>query len=109
MSADNLTPTTEAAQSGAMVARLSVLDRLLPVWILAAMAVGLAAGRAMPGLGGVLDAISLDGISLPIALGLLVMMYPVLAKVRYDRLDTVTSDRRLLVPRWCSTGWSDRR
>ena len=38
-----------------------------------------------------------DGISLPIALGLLVMMYPVLAKVRYDRLDTVTGDRKLLV------------
>ena len=38
-----------------------------------------------------------QGISLPIALGLLIMMYPVLAKVRYDRLDTVTSDRKLLL------------
>ena len=44
-----------------------------------------------------LDAVEVDGISLPIALGLLMMMYPVLAKVRYDRLDTVTGDRRLLV------------
>jgi arsenical-resistance protein len=61
------------------------------------MAVGLGAGRVFPGLGPVLDAISLDGVSLPIALGLLIMMYPVLAKVRYDRLDTVTADRRLLV------------
>lgn len=77
--------------------RLSTLDRFLPVWILAAMALGLGAGRLIPGLGDVLDAISLDGVSLPIALGLLVMMYPVLAKVRYDRLDTVTGDRRLLV------------
>jgi arsenite transporter len=80
-----------------VVARLSTLDRFLPVWILVAMAVGLGAGRLIPGLGGALDAIAIQGVSLPIALGLLVMMYPVLAKVRYDRLDTVTGDRRLLV------------
>src|SRR5690606_15233433 len=80
-----------------VAARLSTLDRFLPVWILAAMALGLGAGRLLPGLGPVLDAISIDGVSLPIALGLLIMMYPVLAKVRYDRLDTVTADRRLLV------------
>jgi arsenical-resistance protein len=80
-----------------VVARLSTLDRLLPVWIVAAMVLGLLAGRLIPGLGPALDAISVAGVSLPIALGLLVMMYPVLAKVRYDRLDSVTSDRRLLV------------
>jgi arsenite transporter len=80
------------------VGRLSTLDRFLPVWILAAMALGLAAGRLIPGLGAVLDAVQVAGISLPIAVGLLAMMYPVLAKVRYDCLDTVTSDRRLLVP-----------
>ena len=51
----------------------------------------------IPGLGTALDDVEIDGISLPIALGLLIMMYPVLAKVRYDRLDTVTGDRRLLV------------
>jgi ACR3 family arsenite transporter len=45
----------------------------------------------------VLEKVQVYGISLPIALGLLIMMYPVLAKVRYDRLDTVTSDRKLLV------------
>ncbi len=77
--------------------RLSTLDRLLPVWIGLAMVTGLLAGRSVPGLGAALDAVQIDGISLPIALGLLVMMYPVLAKVRYDRLDTVTGDRRLLV------------
>ncbi|MDA3628268.1 ACR3 family arsenite efflux transporter [Saccharopolyspora sp. WRP15-2] len=81
----------------AAMARLSTLDRLLPVWIGAAMLVGLLAGRWIPGLGPALDAVQVDGISLPIALGLLVMMYPVLAKVRYDRLDTVTGDRRLLI------------
>jgi arsenical-resistance protein len=80
-----------------VAARLSTLDRFLPVWIIAAMAVGLGAGRLIPGLGGALDAIAIQGVSLPIALGLLIMMYPVLAKVRYDRLDTVTGDRRLLV------------
>ncbi|GAA4835932.1 ACR3 family arsenite efflux transporter [Saccharopolyspora rosea] len=79
------------------MARLSTLDRLLPVWIGAAMVAGLLAGRWIPGLGTALDAVQVDGISLPIALGLLVMMYPVLAKVRYDRLDTVTSDKRLMV------------
>jgi len=77
-------------------ARLSTLDRLLPVWIGAAMALGLLLGRLIPGLGHVLSAVQLDGVSLPIAVGLLVMMYPVLAKVRYDRLETVTGDRKLL-------------
>ncbi|MEU3653663.1 ACR3 family arsenite efflux transporter [Streptomyces sp. NPDC032161] len=78
--------------------RLSFLDRFLAVWILAAMAAGLGLGRLVPGLGDVLAGATVAGVSLPIALGLLVMMYPVLAKVRYDRLDTVTRDRRLLVP-----------
>ena len=96
MSAFNTTETTEPTEAG-VVAKLSTLDRFLPVWILAAMAVGLLAGRLIPGLGEALGAVAIDGVSLPIALGLLVMMYPVLAKVRYDRLDTVTGDRRLLV------------
>ncbi|MEV0971364.1 ACR3 family arsenite efflux transporter [Microtetraspora glauca] len=83
--------------AAAVVGGLSMLDRLLPVWIAAAMAAGLVAGRAVPGLGTALEAVQVNGISLPIALGLLVMMYPVLAKVRYDRLESVTGDRRLLL------------
>ncbi|MBN9103132.1 MAG: ACR3 family arsenite efflux transporter [Pseudonocardia sp.] len=79
------------------MAKLSTLDRFLPVWIIAAMVVGLVGGRLIPGLGAALGAVAVDGVSLPIALGLLVMMYPVLAKVRYDRLDTVSGDKRLLV------------
>jgi arsenical-resistance protein len=79
------------------VRRLSALDRLLPVWIAVAMATGLLLGRWVPGFNTALQKVQIDGISLPIALGLLIMMYPVLAKVRYDRLDTVTGDRRLLV------------
>ncbi|WP_448317331.1 ACR3 family arsenite efflux transporter [Streptomyces sp. CO7] len=80
-----------------VVARLSTLDRYLAVWILAAMAVGLGLGRLVPAMDDALAAVEIGGISLPIALGLLVMMYPVLAKVRYDRLDAVTGDRRLMV------------
>jgi len=83
---------------GQVVAHLSRLDRFLPVWIGAAMAAGLLLGRLVPGLNTAVDAVKVTSVSLPIALGLLVMMYPVLAKVRYDRLDTVTADRRLLVP-----------
>ncbi|MER6308072.1 ACR3 family arsenite efflux transporter [Streptomyces sp. NPDC001657] len=82
----------------AVARRLSFLDRYLAVWILAAMAVGLGLGRVVPGVGDALAEVTVTGVSLPIALGLLVMMYPVLAKVRYDRLDTVTRDRRLLLP-----------
>ncbi|WP_268892853.1 ACR3 family arsenite efflux transporter [Tomitella fengzijianii] len=77
-------------------ARLSFLDRFLAVWILLAMAVGLGLGRAIPDLDVALDRIQVDGVSVPIALGLLVMMYPVLAKVRYDRMGAVTRDRRLM-------------
>uniref|UniRef100_UPI003D799470 arsenic resistance protein n=1 Tax=Nocardia carnea TaxID=37328 RepID=UPI003D799470 len=79
-----------------VVGGLSTLDRFLPVWIGTAMVAGLLLGRLIPGLGDSLAAVEIDGISLPIAIGLLIMMYPVLAKVRYDRLDTVTGDRRLL-------------
>ncbi|MFG2524764.1 ACR3 family arsenite efflux transporter [Streptomyces sp. NPDC048527] len=78
--------------------RLSFVDRYLAVWILAAVAAGLGMGRLVPGLGDALAEVTVTGVSLPIALGLLVMMYPVLAKVRYDRLGTVTRDRRLLIP-----------
>ncbi|CAM5553167.1 ACR3 family arsenite efflux transporter [Streptomyces cyaneofuscatus] len=89
---------TGAAPAGPAAGRLSFLDRFLAVWILIAMATGLGLGRLVPGLGGALAKVTVTDVSLPIALGLLVMMYPVLAKVRYDRLDSVTRDRRLLIP-----------
>jgi ACR3 family arsenite transporter len=88
--------TDESAAPAGVVGKLSTLDRFLPVWIAAAMAVGLLGGRIVPGLNTALNAVSVDGISLPIAIGLLIMMYPVLAKVRYDRLDSVTGDKKLL-------------
>ncbi|MCQ9164790.1 ACR3 family arsenite efflux transporter [Arthrobacter sp. STN4] len=60
------------------------------------MAAGLLLGRFFPGLGAVLDAAKLGSVSLPIAVGLLVMMYPVLAKVRYNETGRVAADRRLM-------------
>jgi ACR3 family arsenite transporter len=78
--------------------RLSTLDRFLPVWIIVAMALGLLLGWLIPGLNSALSAVEIGHVSLPIAIGLLLMMYPVLAKVRYSELGRVTGDRRLLVP-----------
>lgn len=78
------------------VERMSFLDRFLPVWIMLAMAVGLGLGRAVPGLAGALERLEVGGISLPIALGLLVMMYPPLAKVRYDKTREIATDKRLM-------------
>ena len=90
------TPTT--APSAAPVAKeMSFLDRYLAVWILAAMALGLLLGRLVPGIAEALEAVEVGGVSVPIAVGLLVMMYPVLAKVRYDETRRVTGDRRLLL------------
>ncbi|MCJ0895237.1 ACR3 family arsenite efflux transporter [Rhodococcus sp. ARC_M5] len=89
--------STTTDTDGAVVGKLSTLDRYLPVWIGVAMVIGLLLGRLIPGMNDALSAISVDGVSLPIAIGLLIMMYPVLAKVRYDRLDKVTGDKRLLI------------
>jgi ACR3 family arsenite transporter len=93
------TVTTAPQQPGevAVLQRLSLLDRLLPVWILAAMAVGLSLGRLIPGLNEQLDRIKVANTSLPIAIGLLWMMYPVLAKVKYGRLREVGNNPRLMV------------
>jgi ACR3 family arsenite transporter len=92
-----MTATAATENTTAMGRRLSTLDKYLPVWIGAAMLAGIALGQWIPAVGKALNAIQIGGISLPIAAGLLIMMYPVLAKVRYDRLDSVTADKRLLV------------
>ncbi|MDP9820327.1 ACR3 family arsenite efflux transporter [Nocardioides massiliensis] len=88
--------TTRSPAATPVAQQMSTLDRLLPVWIGLAMVTGLLAGRWVPGIADALDAITVGSISLPIALGLLVMMYPVLAKVRYDELGTVVRDRRTM-------------
>lgn len=88
---------TAAAPQQLATRRLSTLDRWLPAWIGLAMIAGLTLGRFIPSLADGLAHLEIGGISLPIGLGLLVMMYPVLAKVRYDRVSAVTGDKRLLV------------
>lgn len=75
---------------------LSRLDRYLPLWIGLAMLLGLALGRLLPQLNDALDTLKVGTVSVPIAIGLLLMMYPVLAKVRYSRLEDVATDRALL-------------
>ncbi len=74
------------AQSGSAIGRLSTLDRFLPLWIFIAMALGLGIGYIYPNVANVLDSARVATVSLPIALGLLWMMYPVLARVRYEEL-----------------------
>jgi ACR3 family arsenite transporter len=88
--------TAPSPIDGNVTGRLSTLDRYLPLWILAAMATGLLLGRSFSGLNDVLGGAEVSGVSLPIAVGLLVMMYPVLAKVNYSKVGEVTGDRRML-------------
>jgi len=95
MSSPSGIPFQESEQD-AVLGRLSPLDRFLPVWILLAMAVGLVLGRLVPSVQSALDSVKVGQTSLPIALGLLLMMYPVLAKVRYEEMGHVTGDRRML-------------
>jgi len=92
-----LTITPPAAEAASVTAKLSTLDRYLPAWIGLAMAGGLLLGRLIPDLNDTLDRIKIDTVSLPIAIGLLAMMYPVLAKVRYTRLGDELADRPTLV------------
>jgi arsenite transporter len=94
---DTVQEAARPPQGTAVLRRLSTLDRFLPVWIGAAMVLGLVLGRLVPRLDDALSAVEVGSVSLPIAVGLLVMMYPVLAKVRYTELGRVTGDRRLLV------------
>jgi arsenite transporter len=86
---------TPAAVPQHLTARLSAIDRFLPVWIFAAMGLGILLGRLYPDLGARLDTVKLDTVSLPIAIGLLWMMYPVLAKVRYGELGRMRTRGKL--------------
>ena len=89
-------PVRAAVADGPVLTRLSRLDRFLPVWIFAAMALGLVLGRVYPDLGAALDRVRVADVSVPIAIGLLWMMYPVLARVRYETIGRHARDVKLL-------------
>lgn len=85
-----------ASKGKCTMARLGVFDRLLTLWIFLAMAAGVGIGAAFPGVSDALDSMSVGTTNIPIAAGLILMMYSPLAKVQYSKMPEVFRDKRLL-------------
>lgn len=100
----SMPPRGAPVRSGSAMGRLSTLDRFLPLWIFVAMGLGLGIGYAYPNIATLLDSARIGAISLPIAAGLLWMMYPVLARVKYEELGKIRGTGKMfavsLVQNW---------
>lgn len=81
----------------ALLKNLGFLDRYLLVWILLAMIIGVVIGYYAPNVQESFQTVQFGSVSVPIAVGLLVMMYPVLCKIQYERMHIILNDRRVWI------------